>query len=36
MPALNGRTKSSEIVLKGKNNIVIINIAIKKEPSKKR
>jgi hypothetical protein len=36
MPALNGRTKSLEIVLEGKDDIVIINIAIEKEPSKKR
>jgi hypothetical protein len=36
MPALNKRTKSPEIVLEGKDNTIAINIAIKKEPSKKR
>jgi hypothetical protein len=32
IPALNGRTKSPEVILEGKNNIIII----KREPSKKR
>jgi hypothetical protein len=32
MPALNGKTKSPEVILEGKNNIIIIE----KEPSKKR
>jgi hypothetical protein len=36
VPALNGRTKSPEVVLEGKDDIVTINVAIKKEPSKKR
>jgi hypothetical protein len=36
MPALNGRTKSPEVVLEGKDNTVTIDIAIEKEPSKKR
>jgi hypothetical protein len=36
VPALNGRTKSPEIVLEGKDDTVIINVAIEKEPSKKR
>jgi hypothetical protein len=36
MPALNGKTKSPEVMLERKNNTVIINIAIEKEPSKKR
>jgi hypothetical protein len=36
MSVLNGKTKSPEIILKGKDDTVAINVAIKKKPSKKR
>jgi hypothetical protein len=36
VPALNGRTKSPEVILEGKDDTVTINVAIEKEPSKKR
>jgi hypothetical protein len=35
MPALNGRPKSPKVILEKKDNTVVINIAIKREPSKK-
>jgi hypothetical protein len=36
MPALNGKTKSTKIILEKKDDTIIINITIKREPSKKR
>jgi hypothetical protein len=36
VPALNGRTKSPEVVLEGKDDTIAIDVVIEKEPSKKR